>query len=135
MAAPHSETIALQRAENGHDLWAAIEAAQFARIVEHDAPRGEIEAERTAALVEFFSDCAEAWEEKSAAEQTAALERLGRHLAALEDAGLFAHWAVIERAFDTAEGETVVLPVAVLAIARDAGPELSLAVPKPVGTD
>ena len=135
MAEPHSETIALRRAESGHDLWAAIEAAQFARIVEHDVPRSEIEAERMGALIEVFTECAEAWEEKSAAEQTAALERLGRHLAALEDAGLFAHWAVIERAFDTAEGETAVLPVAVLAVARDAGPELSLEVPKAVGTD
>jgi len=135
MTLPHSETIELQRAERGHDLWAAVEAAQYARIVDHEAPRTKAEAERMQDLIEVFSDCAEAWERKSVADQTVALERLGTRLAGLDEFGLCAYWTVVERRFETAEGETVALPVAVLAILRDGRPAVTLELPHAVGAD
>lgn len=135
MTSPDSGTIELRRARRGQDLWTAIEAAQYARIVEHDTPQSEAEAERLRDLVGFFSDCAEAWEEKSAADQTVALERLGSHLASLEEDGLFAYWGVVERRFETSEGEPVALPVAILAVLRDGRPAVTVDLPPAIRTE
>jgi hypothetical protein len=133
MAPPKSDTIALQRADSGYDLWAAIEAAQYARLVEHDEPRTAMEAERLRDLVGFFSDCAEGWEGKSAADQGVALEQLGIRLTELGNLGLRAYWAVAERPFETAEGEEIALPVAILAVLRADHSAVTVELPPAIG--
>lgn len=129
MAEPRSETIELRRAASGHDLWSAVEAAQYARLVEHDEPRTDAEAARMRDLLGLFSECAEQWEGKSASDQTLALEQLGSRLTALERLNVSVYWAVIDRKVLTAEGDPVDLPVAVLAIARSVQPSITRDLP------
>lgn len=133
MAPPKSDTIALQRANSGYDLWAAIEAAQYARLVEHDEPRTAMEAKRLGNLIGVFSDCAEGWEGKSAADQSVALEQLGTRLAELGTLGLHAYWAVAERPFETADGERIALPVAILAVLRADRSSVTVELPPVIG--
>ena len=57
------EAIKLQRVVQGHELWAAIEAAQFACMVVHDEPSSEQEDNAITAFFEAFSQYTEAWEE------------------------------------------------------------------------
>lgn len=129
MAQPGSDTLELRRADSGQDLWAAVEAAQYARLVDHDEPRGEAEVGPIRDFVAFFADCAEEWEQKSTADQTVALQQLGARVAALEERALFVYWAVIEGRFDTEAGETVELPLAVVTISRDGGSSIAIALP------
>ncbi len=135
MVESRPETLELHRADSGHDLWAAVEAAQYARVVEHDEPRTDLEAARMRDLIGFFSDCSEEWEGKSASDQTVALEQLGTRLAALEELELSVYWAVTQRGFDTAAGQPVELPVAVLTIARQAQPSITLHLPPTMDID
>lgn len=134
MAQSRSETLELYRADCGQDLWAAVEAAQYARLVEHDAPRTDVEAAQMQDLIGFFSDCSEQWERKSISDQAVALERLGNRVTALEGLELFVYWAVIEGRFNTPEGELVDLPLAVLTIARDRQPSITVNLPGAMNT-
>lgn len=135
MTESHGPTLELQRARNGHDLWAAVEAAQYARLIDHDEPRSEDEATRINELIAYFSDCAEEWEEKSTSDQTVVLERFGNHLDALEQMELHVYWAVTQGRFDSEEGGQVDLPVGVLIVAREDEDGLAVNLPDAAGVD
>jgi hypothetical protein len=132
MAESRSEPIELRRADSGYDLWPAVEAAQYARLVEHVEPHNGNEAGRIEEFVDCFSDCSERWEERSSPDQAIALEQLSHRVVALEELGLSVYWAVMERSFDTADGGRVDMPIAVLAISRDDRPSIVAELPTAV---
>jgi hypothetical protein len=91
------DTLDLRRALKGTDLWPAVEAAQFARVVVHDEPANDDETRALGDFVEAFSEAAESWEGTPIASRSAFLEILGGHVKTLEGLGLFVHWGCIER--------------------------------------
>ncbi len=129
MAQSRSGKLELRRADSGQDLWSAVEAAQYGRVVGHDTPGNDAEADCMQDLLGFFADCSEQWGGKSTVDQTLALQQLGSRLAALEELELHVYWAVVRGRFDTAEGQQVELPVAVLTIARNGQPTLTVDLP------
>jgi len=129
MARSHTQTVELRRADSGPDLWVAVEAAQFARVVDHAAARTDAEAARMQDLIGLFLECSEAWDGKTAADQTLALAQLGFRLSALAELELFTYWAVIQARCKTARGEPVELPMAILTIARDGQPSITVRLP------
>ena len=129
MAQSPSETLELHRAVVGRDLWAALEAAQYARAIAHDDPRTEAEEAQMRDFFDFFAESAEHWEGKSAVDQAMALERFADRLAALDALDLSVYWAVVQGRFRTPEGEPVELPVAVLSVAQGDAPTLTVDLP------
>lgn len=135
MLQQHRKTLDLHRAVNGHDLWTAIEAAQYARLIDHDRPETRIEASWIEDTISLFSDSAEEWEDKSASDQAFVLERLGGLLDTLRELGLSAYWAVTRGRIAAEDGAAVQLPVAILTIARDDGPTVTIDLPEGLGLD
>lgn len=133
MAQSRLETLDLHRADSGHDLWPAVEAAQYARLIEHDDPLTDVEAARMRDLIDFFSTCAEQWEGKPTADQAVALEQLELRVTALKALDLSVYWAVMQGRFATAEGDPVDLPVAVLSIAHGGAPSIAVCLPTAPG--
>jgi len=122
---PGAEPVALSRVERGLDLFAAVEAAQYAHLIDTEPPASAQTAARAAvdAFVDAFCACAEGWAAKAPMEQTAALIDLDPLLANLDTTGLGVHWAVVERAVRHGQGRSLRLPIAVVRVAaRDADP-------------
>ena len=130
-----SVTLELSRADGAPDLWPAIEAAQYARIIDHETPRTDAEASAMADLVGFFSDCSEQWEQQSASEQKTALEQMGNRLTALRELGLFVYSGTTQIRVDTAEGATTALPLVVLIIRREYHQTIDITLPMSAGID
>jgi hypothetical protein len=126
---PDSKTVELRLAETGSELVPAIEAAQYARLIEPGEPDDAAQEKALAGFVEAFSDCAEAWESLSAPERAMRLARLSAQLEALERCGLFVHWATVTRRFTASGQRTVDLPLAVVTISRTGGPTLRILLP------
>jgi hypothetical protein len=135
MTQPSSDAIELRRAQRGPDLWAAIEAAQYARLVDYDAPRTDEEAARMADLIGLFSECSEEWESRNTSDQKLVLEQLDVRLSALGELGLFVYSGIAQRRLKTAEGAPVELPVAVLVIRRDDRPTVAIGLPAAIDID
>ena len=89
MAENGFELVELTRASRGLDLFSVIEAAQFARALDHEESLAGPEAETLEAFFDRVQEYAETWDRKSAVEQTASLSRLGRHLDELARLELF----------------------------------------------
>ena len=123
------DRFALQRAESGQDLWAAVEGAQYARMIKTDEPGDDAEASRMQALIDLFSDCAERWEEMSPADHSLALEQIGRRLAELAEIRLHVHWGVVPGHVQSGSGDLVEVPIVVLSIAGDDSPQIEIALP------
>ena len=111
-----AKPIELHRADRGHDLWTAIEAARNGAIIENASPRTNDGRVATKKFIRCFSDCAEHWEDKSVEEKSWALEQLGSRVEALGKLHLYVYWTVLASNLDTARREPTRLPVAVLAI-------------------
>ena len=123
------EPVELQLAHKGTDLWAAVEAAQYARTVTFDDPKSEIETAAMMRFVEAFSESAEGWEQVPMPAKSAALDGLARHLHDLRRVGLFVHCGTIERDF-TVEGCTPrALPVAIINLGHAPSPALTVMLP------
>jgi hypothetical protein len=135
MTPTNSETIELCRADSGHDLWAAIEAAQYARLIDYDEPRTDEEASRMSDLIGLFAECAEQWERQDTSGQQLALEQLGIRLAALGEVGLFVYSTITQRRVETDEGGPVELPVAVLLVRREDRPAIAVELPGTMDAD
>ena len=135
MADLRSAPLKLHRAENGHDLWTALEASQYAKLIEHDEPLSTTEAGRMRDLIGFFSSCAEDWENRSASDQSLALEQLGIRLTALQELELHVYSAITKARFDTADGAAVHLPLAVVTILHDDRSTILVTVPRAFGVD
>ena len=119
-AAP-TERITTRRAEQGLDLWIAIEAAQYARVILCEEPHSEAEREAQTAFIDSLTQHVEDWEEAPPMVQSTALEDVGRRLADLDRNGFCVHWAVTERAVDQSEEPSGTMPLAVLIVDATAG--------------
>ena len=126
------EPVELHRAEKGTDLWAAVEAAQFARFIHHDEVEAQEDARAIVRFVEAFSACTEAWERTPVQSKAGALAALGAGLDGLRRRGLFVHWATVERNLAPQGREPVVMPVAILAVTRAGVPTVTARLPKEV---
>jgi hypothetical protein len=115
---PKDEAIELQRVVQGHELWSAIEAAQFACMVVHDEPCSEQEDTAITAFFEAFSQFTEAWEETPPANKATVLQRMGGHVQALEEVGLFVHSGCVERKLEAPGHMCPKVPLAVVSIDR-----------------
>lgn len=123
------ESVELRLAEKGTDLWAVVEAAQYARTVTYDDPENEVE---TAAMTEFvkaFSHSAENWEEVPANAKAAALDRLARHLGDLRRVGLFVHCGTVERDLAMPGRAPKSLPIAVVNLGHTRTPAVTVMLP------
>ncbi len=118
MSSPSLEPVELRRAESGLDLWSAIEAAQYARVLRHDPAETDEEARAIDAFVGVFAASTEAWEETPESNRTPVFETLGVQVQALARLGLFVRWAVVERDLGMPGQDSLSIPVAILAIDR-----------------
>jgi hypothetical protein len=125
---PRDQTIELKLAETGTELWPAVEAAQFARLINHEPPASAAEEEAISRFVEAFVGCAETWEDLQAERRAGALAGLSAQLEALQRCGLFVHWAAIDAGIAEA-GRRVTMPLAVLTISRTDLPEARVRLP------
>jgi hypothetical protein len=125
---PRDQTIELKLAETGTELWPAVEAAQFARLINHEGPASAAEEGAITRFVEAFAGCAETWEDLQAERRAGALAGLSAQLEALQRCGLFVHFAAIEAGIAEA-GRRVTMPLAVLTIGRTDLPETRVRLP------
>jgi hypothetical protein len=132
---PRYESIELVLADSGQELAAAVEAAQFARLVDHDPPADPAGAAAIAGFIDLFASAAEGWDELGTVARAGLLARLGDHLDALEGRGWFVHWGT--RGFGVARpsGAAVQLPLAILRIGRSAQPTLRARIPSTLAVD
>jgi hypothetical protein len=125
---PRDQIIELQLAETGMELKPAVEAAQYARVIDHAAPASAAEEEALARFLEAFGGCAETWEELQVVGRSSALAGLSARLESLQRCGLYVHWAAIDARLAAAGGR-VTLPLAVLTISRSNLPEAQVRLP------
>jgi hypothetical protein len=125
---PRDQTLELKLAETGTELWPAVEAAQFARLINHEPPASAAEEVAITRFVEAFAGCAETWEDLQAERRAGALAGLSAQLDALQRYGLFVHWAAIDAGIAEA-GRRVTMPLAVLTISRTDLPEARVRLP------
>jgi hypothetical protein len=112
------EQVELVRADRGMDLWAAVEAAQFARILRAEQPQREGEMEAMRGFLEALAGCIDGWETTPLESKSRVLQDLGDHLECLEGEGLAVHWCTLEREVQASEERRVRLPVAVVLVGR-----------------
>ena len=111
------QTIELRLAETGTELWPAVEAAQYARLIHHDPPESVAEEQAIGRFLEAFAGSAETWEALEPLRRTGLVAGLSAQLDALQRCGLHVHWAVIDGGIGGA-GTPVTMPLAVLTISR-----------------
>jgi len=129
LSASGYQTVELHLAETGSELGPAIEAAQYARVIQPAEADGPAEERAMAGFVEAFSDAAEAWEGLSAPERATRLTALSVELDALERCGLFVHWGTATRRLAAPGQDAVTLPVAIVTISRTGGPTARILLP------
>lgn len=117
MSIASGQTLELRLAETGTELWPAVEAAQYARLINHDPPTSTGEERAIGRFLEAFAGCAESWEDLEPLRRTGLLAGLTAQLDALQRCGLFVHWAAIDGGIGEA-GAPVTMPLAVLTISR-----------------
>jgi hypothetical protein len=127
VSTPRDQIIELQLAETGMELRPAVEAAQYARAIDH-APPASVEEEALTQFLEAFCACADTWEELQAVSRSSALAGLSARLEALQRCGLYVHWAATKGRLAAAGGRAT-LPLAVLTISRSSLPEARVRLP------
>ena len=123
------ELVTAQRADRGADLWTAVEAAQYAHVVERDEHESDAESESADGFLKLFFDLAEDWAEADSNYQATALAQLDTRLRGLAKHELFVHVVVIHRDFTLSPGEVASLPIAVLKVGRAAHPSITIQLP------
>jgi hypothetical protein len=129
-----SQTVELRLAETGAELWPAVEAAQYARLISHEPPAGAGQERAIARFVEAFVGCAETWEELEPMRRSGALAGLGAQLDALQRHGLFVHWAALEAGI-AGSGGAVRMPLAILTIGPSDLPSARVQLPGELEVD
>ncbi len=132
---PRSQNIELRLAASGEELAVAIEAAQFARVIQPGAPDDPAEAAAIEAFVELFATAAESWDQLGAGARGGLLRQLARRLDALEQHGWFVHWATAAIGVPDREQEALQLPLAVLSVSRSSEPSLQARIPGALPVD
>ena len=128
MSKQRDQTLDLQLAETGTELWSAIEAAQYARLINHEPPASAAEEEAITRFVAAFAACAESWGELAAERRAGALAGLSAQLEAQQRCGLYVHWAATDAGIAEAE-RRVTMPLAVMTISRTNLPEARMRLP------
>ena len=128
-------SVTLQLAESGRDLVAAIEAAQFARLVDRNQPHGPTEAAVVEAFVESFLAAAERLDDVAPVERAGLLARLSERLDRLEGRGLFVYWGRVELTLARPDRAALQLPLAILSIGRSGEPTIDVAIPSALALD
>ncbi len=129
------ELVTAQRADRGADLWTAVEAAQFAHVVERDVDEGDTKSESAEAFLTLFFELAEDWDETDSNDQATALAQLDTRLRGLAQHDLFVHVAVIQREFMISSGDVARLPIAILKVGRAAFPSITIQLPDIMDTE
>ena len=124
------ELVTALRADRGADLWTAVEAAQFAHVVERDDSEGVSEAESADAFLNLFFELADDWDEADSNDQATALAQLDTRLRGLAKRELFVHVAVVQREFAISGDEVASLPIAILKVGRAAFPSITIQLPE-----
>ena len=132
---PRHQSVELHLAESGQELAAAVEAAQFARLVDHEPPEDPAAAAAIEDFIELFATAAEDWEPLGTMARAGLLARLGDQLDALERRGWFVHWGKLGFAVARPGGGTVPLPLAILRISRSAEPTVRIRIPGALTVD
>lgn len=118
-----TERITLKRATTGTDLWPAVEAAQFARVISCPDPDGLFGRDVVKQFVAAFVDLVERWEDMPPNSRITVLAGLSHALQGLMDHGYFVHCGYAEREFNmddvTGDSEMLTMPLAVLSIDRN----------------
>jgi hypothetical protein len=128
VSTPRDQIIELQLAETGMELRPAVEAAQYARAIDHAPPASVEEEDALARFLEAFCGCAETWEELQPVSRSSALAGLSARLEALQRCGLYVHWAATKGCLAAAGGRAT-LPLAVLTVSRSSLPEARVRLP------
>lgn len=124
--------VALSLAQRSLDLWPALEAAQFARIVNRDAPAGGAQEDAMRTFIAVFSELAESWESVPVASRVPALDGIDRYLVRMRDNGIYVHAAAVECAFASDGHAAEAFPLAVLNLGRDGLPVVTLMIPQAI---
>jgi hypothetical protein len=124
------DTVELSLASKGTDLWPAVEAAQFGRVVVHDEPDNEDQARALHEFVEAFSSVTETWEDTPIENRGAFLEILGNHVKTLQGLDWFVHWGCIERRLEAPESDGVRITLAIISVNRERFSTVSVALPE-----
>jgi hypothetical protein len=126
---PRFQTVELRLAGSGEELAAAIEAAQFARVIDQSAPEDPAAAAAVQQFVELFASAAERWDQLGAAGRARLLSKLSERLEGLERRGWFVHWATgAIGVADRPQGE-LRLPLAMLSVSRSSQAKLQARIP------
>ena len=128
MSKTRDQIIELRLAETGSELWSAIEAAQYARLISHDPASDAADEQVIERFVAAFVECAETWEELESVRRMGAVAGLSAQLEALQRRGLFVHWAAVEAGI-TEGGQRVRMPLAVVTISRSDLPTAEVRLP------
>ncbi len=135
-AGPAVETgyapVSLSLAERSLDLWPALEAAQFARIVNRDPPSGDVQDDAMRRFIAIFAELAESWETVPVASRVPALDGINRYLVGMRENGIFVHAAAVECAFSSEGNAAQSFPMAVLNLGRDGIPVVTLMIPQSI---
>jgi hypothetical protein len=132
---PGSQSVELRLAESGQELAAAIEAAQFARVLDRGAPEDPAGAAAIQAFIELFARAAEDWQGLGAAARARMLSELGQHLDALERCGWFVHWATAAIGVADPQQQSLRMPLAILSVSRSSAPALQARIPGALAID
>jgi hypothetical protein len=132
---PRYQSVELRLAESGQELAAAIEAAQFARLVDHEPPGDPAAAAAIEGFIELFATAAEGWEQLGTVARAGLLARLGDHLDALERSGWFVHWGTLGFGIARPGGGTLPLPLAIVSLSRSAEPTIRARIPGALAVD
>jgi hypothetical protein len=130
MRASEPDAVELRLALKGTELWPAVEAAQFGRLVIHDEPGDKGEARALQDFVEAFSTVTESWERTPIENRGAFLEILGGHVKTLEGLGLFVHWGCIERILSVPGHDPTPCTLAIIGVDRVGLPTVTVALPE-----
>jgi hypothetical protein len=127
-AGRETETIELRLATGGRDLWPAIEAAQYARLMLPPEVASEAESRVVADFTNAFANCTERWEMTPPQSRAVVFELLESRLRSLGDLGLRVHWASLERGLRLPGGEVRPIPMAVIQVSRKPAPSIRVAI-------
>jgi hypothetical protein len=121
--------VVLGRAAKSLDLWSLIESAQYARIVFHERPADQTEAQAIASFTEALSTIVEAWSEVALRNAAPMLKDLDARLEDLARRGLFVHGGCVERSIRNPNMAPIALPIAIIRIGHDESDRISVEVP------
>jgi hypothetical protein len=126
---PRFQIVELRLAGSGEELTAAIEAAQFARVIDQGAPEDPAAAAAVERFAELFASAAESWDQLGAAARARLLREVGERLDGLERRGWFVHWVTGAIGVADRRQGGLQLPLAILSISRSTQPRLPARIP------